>query len=319
MNPVWDSNAPDPTVIRSSDGNYYMYTTQGAAPDGTNCNIQVLKSKDLVNWTHLGDALPDKPVWASRTQNFWAPHVTEVDGRYYMYFSAEPDPEVKTGTDLGLCLAVATSDNPAGPFIEKGEPVISGNGFINIDPMLFKDPVSGTYYMYWGSGFEPLKVREMDESLMDFKKDSPTIELVKAFQHSYQFLVEGSWVIYHDGMYYLFYSGDNCCGEKAHYAVMVARSTSPVGPFEVLKKEKEGDSPILEYNDKWIAPGHNSIVEDGKGDLWIVYHAMDREKRKADNIDNRVVLIDKVTFADGWPVIGNGTPSESFMEAPSRK
>ena len=34
--------------------------------------------------------------------------------------------------------------------------------------------------------------------------------------------------------YYLFYSGDNCCGPKAHYAVMVARSRSATGPFETL-------------------------------------------------------------------------------------
>lgn len=320
-NPVWNMAAPDPTVVRASDGCFYMYTTQGIGPDSVMCNIQVLKSEDMVHWTHMGDALPQKPKWASKTQNFWAPHVLEANNKFYMYFSAEPDPELKTGKELGLCLAVAVSDNPLGPFIEKGEPMISGDGFVNIDPMVFLDPVSKKHYMYWGSGLEPLKVREMDESLLDFKEGAPTIEIVKALQQSYQFLVEGSWVIYRDDKYYLFFSGDNCCGERAHYAVMVARSDSPTGPFEVMKKENEGDSPILELGGRWIAPGHNSIIEDKNGQCWIIYHAIDRNDRwmypDIKREDKRMVLIDPVNFKDGWPVIENGIPSDSIMAAPS--
>ena len=33
------------------------------------------RSRDLVHWTELADALPVKPVWASKTQDFWAPDV----------------------------------------------------------------------------------------------------------------------------------------------------------------------------------------------------------------------------------------------------
>ena len=307
QNPVWNMAAPDPAVIHAADGYYYAYATQGIGPDSVMCNIQLLRSADLVKWEHLGDALPQKPRWAQTTQNFWAPHVMEANGKYYMYFSAEPDSAYKTGKELGLCLAVATSDSPTGPFVEKGEPLISGDTFINIDPMSFRDPQSGRYYLYWGSGFEPLKVRELSDDLLSFREGSPTIELVKAYQPGYQFLVEGSWVVYHKGWYYLFFSGDNCCGERAHYAVMVARSKSPTGPFEVLQKEGEGGTPILEAYDRWIAPGHNSVVEDGKGQLWIVYHAIDKNDRwmypKRKREDKRVMLIDRLDFRDGWPYV----------------
>lgn len=319
-NPVWNMAVPDPTVIKSSDGYYYAYSTQGISPDSVMCNIQVLRSSDMVSWEHLGDALPEKPRWAQTTQNFWAPHVMEANGRYYMYFSAEPDSAFKTGKELGLCLAVATSDSPSGPFVEKGEPMISGDTFINIDPMSFLDPKSGKYYLYWGSGFEPLKVRELSDDLLSFREEAPTFELVKAFQSSYQFLVEGSWVIYHDGKYYLFFSGDNCCGERAHYAVMVARADSPTGPFEVLCKEKEGDTPILEAAGRWLAPGHNSIIEDDAGQLWIVYHAIDKEDRwmypEQKREDKRVMLIDLIDFNDGWPVINDGCPSDTLTLCP---
>ena len=321
VNPVWPENAPDPTVIRARDGMYYAYTTQGSSPDGTRCHIQVLRSPDLVQWEHLGDALPEAPAWASTTYNFWAPHVMEARGKYYMYYSAEPDPAVKQGKDLGLCLAVAVADRPEGPFRDSGRPMLSGDGFINIDPMSFRDPVSGKYYLYWGSGFEPLKVRELSRNLLHFKKRAKTTELVFPFRKSYQHLVEGSWVVWHEGWYYLFFSGDNCCGERAHYAVMVARSRSPEGPFEVLKREEEGDSPILAAGGKWIAPGHNSVIEDAAGDLWMIYHAIDRDNRyllpefKAG--DRRVMMMDRLHWRDGWPCIESGVPSETPQPGPA--
>jgi arabinan endo-1,5-alpha-L-arabinosidase len=70
-NPVLDSDFPDPAVLRASDGYYYDYATQGEH-DGWMLNIQVARSRDLVTWERLGDARPEKPAWASRTQDFWA-------------------------------------------------------------------------------------------------------------------------------------------------------------------------------------------------------------------------------------------------------
>ena len=319
-NPVWPMPTADPAIIRADDGSFYVYATQGITPDSVMCNIQVLCSTDLVNWTHLGDALPEKPVWAHSTRNFWAPHVSKVGDKYYMYFSAEPDPEVKTGTDLGLCLAVAVADSPAGPFVDSGAPLVAGDGFDNIDPMLFTDPASGKNYLYWGSGFKPLKVKELAADLKSFADDAPAVELVKAYGPGYGFLVEGSWVIYRDGYYYLFYSGDNCCGERAHYAVMVARSESPTGPFEVFKDDREDGSPILAEGSRWMACGHNSIITDDAGKDWIVYHAIDRDKRYIKEgkryEDKRVLMIDPIEYRDGWPRVVGDYPSETEMTAP---
>lgn len=52
-----------------------------------------------------------KDSWADRW--FWAPEVYEVNGKFYMYYSA----------DEHICVAVA--DSPVGPFIQnKQEPMI---------------------------------------------------------------------------------------------------------------------------------------------------------------------------------------------------
>ena len=92
INPVWHLPVADPAVLRADDGFFYVYATQGIGPDSVMCNIQILRSADLVHWNHIGDALPEKPEWASSTRNFWAPHVSRHDDRYYMYYSSEPDP-----------------------------------------------------------------------------------------------------------------------------------------------------------------------------------------------------------------------------------
>jgi arabinan endo-1,5-alpha-L-arabinosidase len=146
-NPVLDADFPDPAVIRAADGWFYVYATQTGEPW---INIQVSRSADLVNWEHLGDALPHKPEWASRTQDFWAPAVFHADGAYYLYYSAKPDVAIEDPAK-GLCLAVATSDKPEGPFIDTGRALIGGEGFVNIDPCAFDDTESGKRLLYWGS------------------------------------------------------------------------------------------------------------------------------------------------------------------------
>ena len=306
VNPVLDADFPDPTVIRAPDGYYYGYATQTERA-GKMVNIQVARSADLVHWQHLGDALPAKPAWASRTQDFWAPHVQRSGARYFMYYSAKPD---SSDERHGLCLAVATATSPTGPFVDVGRPMQCGEGFINIDPMAFDDPVSGKHLLYWGSGFAPIKVQELGPDRISFAPGSSPRNLIWPAPGGAAFpvLVEGSWVVRRQGWYFLFYSGDNCCGAKANYAVMVGRSKSPFGPFETLEQAGgAAHSIVLEKCGNWFAPGHNSIVSDAAGRDWIVYHAVDVRRpreRPTDEINTRrVMLIDRVEWASGWPVI----------------
>lgn len=303
-NPVIDADFPDPAILRASDGFYYVYATQ-TERDGKWINLQVARSRDLVDWQPLGDALPAKPGWASRTQDFWAPHGAGHDGRYFLYYSAKPD-EALTDDKKGLCLAVATSTRPEGPFIDMGRPLLCGASFANIDPMAYDDPVSGKRLLYWGSGFGPIKVRELAADRLSFAAGSETLELVRPDKNvAYKPLIEGAWVVRRGGWYYLFYSGDNCCGKGAHYAVLVARSRSATGPFE------ERGGAILEARGIWHAPGHNSVIEDARGDSWIVYHAVDTHRprtRPSDEINTRrIMLIDRLVWKDGWPVVQGPT------------
>jgi arabinan endo-1,5-alpha-L-arabinosidase len=290
LNPVLDTNFPDPTVIQAN-GKYYAYATNSRG-----MHIQVASSTDLQHWTIVGDALPQKPSWASH--DFWAPHVLydKALKQYVMFYSGE-----STDTSTGKCLGVAFSNSPEGPFIDKGEPLLCGATFVNIDPMAFVDPKSGKKLLYWGSGFEPIKVQEMTSDWSAFKpgtKAQPVIYPAK--EKKYDRLVEGAWVHYYNGKYYIYYSGDNCCGVNASYAVLVARADNPFGPFTTLGEQNgTGSSVILEKDATWIAPGHNSIFTDTKGNTYIAYHAIPAGNKGS----QRVFCINRIEYRKGWPIV----------------
>ena len=322
-NPVVDEDFPDPTVIRASDGWYYAYATQ-TEREGRTINVQVMRSLDLARWQHLGDALPAKPGWADSTQDFWAPHVSEHRGTFYLYYSAKPDAAL-ADTSRGLCLAVATGPRAAGPFVDVGRPLQCGPGFVNIDPMQFDDSATGKPLLYWGSGFGPIKVQELAADRVSFAPGSEAVALVAPVTTSdttdYRRLVEGAWVTYRAPWYYLFYSGDNCCGPRAHYAVMVARSRAATGPFETLDDAGRPRGVILARSEAWIAPGHNSVLRDARGDHWILYHAVNAKRPRAKPEDDvntrRVFLMDRLAFRDGWPEVEGGRPSAGARPAPA--
>lgn len=319
-NPVIDADFPDPTIIRGPAGRYYAYGTQ-TQRDGRWVDIQLASSTDLVHWRYLGDALPVKPSWASKTQDFWAPHVSRQGSQYILYFSGKPNAALADDKQ-GMCIGIATASSPTGPFTDIGHPLLCGASFVDIDPMEFDDPATGEHWLYWGSGFEPIKVQQLSDDLTSFKPGSSPKPLVSphGLNGSFPVLIEGSWMMRHDGWYYLFYSGDNCCGPKANYAVMVARSRSATGPFETLEQATgKPQSIVLKQSSRWIAPGHNSVVSDGAGRDWIAYHAVDahrpREKPTDELNTRRILLIDRIEWRNGWPEI-NG-PSATPTTAPT--
>jgi arabinan endo-1,5-alpha-L-arabinosidase len=302
VNPVLDGDFPDPAVLRAPDGLFYAYATQGARADRM-LNIQVARSPDLVEWTHLGDALPAKPRWAGAKQAFWAPHVL-YDGtqkKYFMYYSAEPD-EAR-----GKCLAVATSEAPAGPFTDSGAPLLCGQGIEHIDPMAFDDPQTGKRLLYWGSGGLPIKVQELAADRQGFLPGSAPREIVfPEAREAYRSLIEGAWVTFRGGTYFLFYSGDRCCAREPRYAVMVARAGNAMGPFETLS------DPILERSAAWLAPGHNSVISDAAGADWMLFHALKAGERHG----RRVMLLERIVYIDGWPRVAGNQPSAGPHAAP---
>ncbi len=103
-------NCADPFVLKH-DGYYYLYCSGGLGEKG----IRVYRSTNLADWGqpvgfHNGQALRSEDVWGDR--NFWAPEVYFLDGKFIMFFAVQER------------LAVAESDSPTGPFIQKEKQLI---------------------------------------------------------------------------------------------------------------------------------------------------------------------------------------------------
>ncbi len=282
-----DENFPDPVIVRTPYG-YYAYGTETV----TGANVNLAFSEDLRQWVHLGDAMPDKPAWLVDRQFLWAPHVTEKEGVYYLFFSGQ----IGEGTEWPVFgLGLATAVHPEGPFVDIGYPLLeNGKGFQDIDPMLFVDPVSSKSYLYYGSGWHSIRVVEMSDDLRSIKS-LPT-DLLWPSERDYEQLVEASYVVYRNGWYFLFYSGDSAT-DPPHYAVMVARSRSPLGPFERM------ESPLVEQDELLSAPGHCCVEQDKKGVDHLFYHAINRRDPYVSGQDGEIkrILIRHCILFEDWP------------------
>lgn len=315
-NAVIDTDFPDPNVLLASDGKYYAYATQTIKPHGS-VNIHIATSVDLVHWKLLGDALPVVPRWSTDKHNYWAPDVIQYRGRYIMYYAAEPN------RGAGMCLAVASAVAPAGPFHDMGTPLLCGQSIEDIDPTPFDDPKTGKHLLFWGSGGAPIRAQELTPDRMHFASGSHPIPILSPQPYiQYENLIEGPWVQLHAGYYYLFYSGDACCGAGAHYAVMVARARRVLGPYTKLAQARHlPDSVIVRSSPRWFAPGGNSVIVDKAGQEWMVYHAIDNEHPSIAGTGDtqRVMLIDRIQYRDGWPSIAGNQPSERVEPAPQTR
>ena len=162
-------------------GTYYAYGTN--ADDG----IEVYVSDDLRNWRRKGLALTKGDVWGDHW--FWAPEVYEVNGLFYMYYSAEEH------------ICVATAQSPLGPFRQTvRKPMIEGEKCI--DNSLFVDE-DGKAYLFFDRFNDGLNiwVAELEEDLMTVKEHTmhPCIHVSQAWEEVWPRVNEGGrWEKYED-------------------------------------------------------------------------------------------------------------------------
>ncbi|MEN3328855.1 MAG: xylan 1,4-beta-xylosidase [Acidobacteriota bacterium] len=291
-NPALAGDYPDPSIIRVG-ANYWAVTTSSEwAPE-----FPILASRDLVNWKFVGAVFQNRPAWS--TGNYWAPEISYYRGKYFVYYVGHKN-------DGPLCVAVATSNGAAGPYQDHGPLVCQDAG--SIDPVAVTDE-HGVRYLLWkedgNSRNQPTPIWAQQLSPDGTKLIGERRELIRNDAPWESQLVEGPFVLRRGNWFYLFYSGNACCGRECNYALGVARSRSLLGPWE-----KHKANPILKGNDAWKCPGHGSIVTDQHGRTFLFYHAYNA---KDFVYVGREAMLDEVTWnADGWPAINNG-------DGPSRR
>jgi arabinan endo-1,5-alpha-L-arabinosidase len=295
-NPVLATSCPDPgvLVVDSRDLPFVMVCTGGRMP--------VRRSKDLVTWeTSLGAVLPDgKAPWASNGFRNWAPEIHKVGEKYIAYFTSV------NGADV-LSIGAASADFPNGPYTHQAGPLVEHPDGV-IDASYFEGDDGRRYLLYKIDGnahkrATPIFARELAPDGLSFAAGSAPVQLLTNDSSTWEGgVVEAPWVVKRGAYYFLFYSG-NVYDHR--YRTGVARSLSALGPYE-----KHG-APILANNDRWVGPGHGSIVTAG-GEDFFVYHAWNATLIGTnDPGPGRHVLVDRITWENDWPRISDGTPSRT--------
>ena len=78
-------------------------------------------------------------------------------------------------------------------------------------------------------------------------------------------LIEGPFVTFQKGRYWLFYAGNDF--STPSYGIGVAVGDDPLGPFT-----KQGE-PLLRSTREWVAPGHASVAPGRDGEPQLFFHA----------------------------------------------
>lgn len=284
-NPVLEGYYADPEVLYAEKTKkYYIYPTSDGFTGWSGTYFKAFSSDNLKDWKDEGVILDLKKdvTWGKR--NAWAPCIiekkTKRNYKYYYYFVAAQK------------IGVAVANNPAGPFVDAGKPVIykkpeGEKHGQEIDPDVFMDPKTGKNYLYWGNGY--MAVAELNEDMLSVKEN--TVKVITPAK-TYN---EGTYVFYRKGIYYFLWSENDTRSED--YQVRYGMSTSPVGPVKMpannLVIAKDASQCIY-------GTGHNSILQiPGKDEWYIVYHRFSYPNgiRMGEAAGyNREVCIDKMLF-----------------------
>lgn len=258
-NPVLEGFYADPDILYSNkDRRYYLYPTSDGYDQWSGDYFKAFSSENLKVWKDEGVILDLKKdvSWADR--NAWAPTIAEkqIKGgyRYFYYFTAAQK------------IGVAVSENPAGPFVDSGRPLIDFKPVgvqrgQEIDPAVFTDPSTGKSYLYWGNGY--LAVAELNKDMVSIKKNS--VKVLTPVDGTFR---EGIYVIFREGKYYFFWSENDTRSED--YRVRYGIADSPWGPIRI----PDNNMILAKDPEQGIyGTGHNAILQIPGVDEWyIVYH-----------------------------------------------
>jgi xylan 1,4-beta-xylosidase len=294
-NPILQGFYPDPSITRVGDDYYLVNSTFTWFP-----GIPVFHSRDLVNWTQIGNAI-DRPGQLDfknlgLSRGVFAPDISSHDGTFYI---------LNTCVDCGDNFVI-TAKKPAGPWSDPvWLPEINGG----IDPSLFFDE-DGTAWLVNNlpppgeplyDGHRAIWIQRFDTKTL--KLAGPRTLLLNGGVRPEEkpIWIEGPHIFRKDGWYYLIAAEG---GTAEGHSQVVLRSRAVTGPYEPF-----AGNPILTQRDlprdratPITSAGHADFVDTATGQWWTTFLAT---RPYADDFYNtgRETFLMPVRWVDGWPVI----------------
>lgn len=296
-NPILSGFYPDPSITRAGDDYYLVNSTFAYFP-----GIPIFHSKDLVNWTQIGNVLdrPSQlPVDSLRiSRGVFAPTIEYHDGTFYV---------LNTLVDAGGNFMVTAKD-PAGPW---SDPIwldrVGG-----IDPSIFFDEDGKVYIINNDApegeplyqGHRAVWIREYDLETNKSISEPKVIINGGVDLSTKPIWIEGPHLMIVNGEYIL-HAAEG--GTGPDHSQVVLKGDNPLGPFTPY----EGN-PILtqrhipvdrEFSVEYT--GHADMVETANGEWWTIFLGVRQYDGRNFNTGRETFLL-PVTWKDGWPVILEG-------------
>lgn len=274
-NPVLYADYSDPDACRVGDDFYLTSSSFNCLP-----GLQVLHSKDLVNWTIIGAAVSDHllplqtPERPQHGKLVWAPAIRHHDGWFYIFWG---DP------DQGVFMV--KSQAPEGPWTE---PALVKPGVGIIDPCPLWDDDGRVYlvHAYAGSRAQLKSVIAICELSPDASQAVTPSRIVFDGHEAHE-TCEGPKFYKRGEYYYIFHPAG---GVPTGWQV-VLRSKNVYGPYEWKTVLAQGDTPVN-------GPHQGAWVDTPAGEDWFL-HFQDV------GAYGRLVHLQPMRWVDGWPVIGD--------------
>lgn len=285
-----DTVVHDPSMVRTRDGSYVVYSTHGG--------LEARTSRDRVHWTRAGSAFTTVPAWwydYSADGDPWAPDVSYHHGRYWLYYAVSG-----WGTNHSA-IGLATSGTGApGSWTDQGivYATTTADDHNAIDPALFTDR-DGSWWLSLGSYWTGIRMIRLDPRTGTRDTAHPTVHHL-ATRPDLPYAVEAPYVVRHGRYYYLLASYDACCaGTASTYKIKVGRATRPTGPYydsAGTPMLDGGGDLVLDTHGRYIGPGGQTVLHDRRGDL-LVYHYYD-----GDDGGTPELGLNRLDWTSGWPV-----------------
>jgi xylan 1,4-beta-xylosidase len=294
-NPILKGFYPDPSLTRVGDDFYLVHSTFAYFP-----GIPVFHSRDLVNWTQIGNAIdrPDQLDFGrlGLSRGVFAPDISEHGGTYYI---------LNTCVDCGGNFLITATD-PAGPW---SDPVWLPELEGGIDPSLFFDEDGRAWILNNGpppgqplyEGHRAIWIQRFDAATL--KTVGPRKLLLNGGVDISKkpIWIEGPHIFRKDGFYYLIAAEG---GTAEGHSQVVLRSRSVTGPYVA----HEGN-PILTQRDlprdrplPITSAGHADFVETAAGEWWATFLAVRPYAGDYYNTGRETFLL-PVEWKEGWPRI----------------
>lgn len=251
----------DPYILLDGD-TYYAYGTHDAN------GIEVWTSTDLRGWRKQNELALSKEN-TTEQQWFWAPEVYFKNGQYYMYFSANEH------------LYVATATSPKGPFKQQGGPMmeslIGDEKCIDSSVFFDEDGTAYCFFVRFTDGNCIWMCQLADDMITPVEGTlRKCINVTQTWENLLGRVNEGPFILKHNNIYYLTYSGNDYRSQDYAVGYAMSRSLSTVGGATPAW-QKYANNPIVRRVENLVGTGHHSFFTDKEGQLRIVFHAHDSE------------------------------------------